>query len=65
MAAVAMLLAVVVTLIDRQIVQVPWIITGVVIGAVIGTVMARRVQMTAMPQLVAMFNGFGVFPRMT
>ncbi len=59
MAAVAMLIAVVVTLIDRQIVQIPWIITGFIIGAAIGAVLARRVQMTAMPQLVAVFNGFG------
>ena len=59
MAAVAMLLAVVVTLIDRDIVRIEWIIVGVVIGAAIGTVLARRVQMTAMPQLVAVFNGFG------
>ncbi len=59
MAAIAMLMAVVVTLIDRDIVQVPWIVTGVVIGATIGVVLARRVQMTAMPQLVAVFNGFG------
>ncbi len=59
MAAVAMLIAVVVTLIDREIVQVPWIITGIIIGALVGAVLARRVQMTAMPQLVAVFNGFG------
>ncbi len=59
MAAIAMLMAVVITLIDRQIVQVPWIITGIIIGAAIGTVLARQVQMTAMPQLVAVFNGFG------
>ncbi len=59
MAAVAMLMAVVVTLIDRQIVQVPWIIIGVIVGAAIGLTLARRVQMTAMPQLVAVFNGFG------
>ena len=59
MAAVAMLIAVVVTLIDRQIVQVPWIIAGIIIGATVGAILARRVQMTAMPQLVAVFNGFG------
>jgi NAD(P) transhydrogenase subunit beta len=59
MAAVAMLMAVVVTLIDRDIVRIEWIILGVVIGAAIGAVFARRVQMTAMPQMVAIFNGFG------
>jgi NAD(P) transhydrogenase subunit beta len=59
MAAVAMLMAVVITLIDRDIVRIEWIVAGVIIGAAIGAVMAKRVQMTAMPQLVAVFNGFG------
>src|SRR5207302_3307564 len=34
-------------------------VVGVVIGAVAGTVGARRVKMTAMPQMVALFNGVG------
>ncbi|HEX6547914.1 MAG TPA: NAD(P)(+) transhydrogenase (Re/Si-specific) subunit beta [Candidatus Dormibacteraeota bacterium] len=34
-------------------------VIGVVIGAVVGTVGARRVHMTAMPQMVALFNGVG------
>jgi NAD(P) transhydrogenase subunit beta len=32
---------------------------GIVVGSVIGAVMAQRVQMTAMPQMVALFNGLG------
>ena len=36
-----------------------WIFSGVVLGTVIGTIMARRVQMTAMPQMVSFFNGMG------
>lgn len=36
-----------------------WIIPGVIIGGVAGYLMARRVQMTAMPQMVALFNGMG------
>jgi NAD(P) transhydrogenase subunit beta len=59
LAAVAMLMAIVVTLIDRDIVRIEWIIVGVVIGALVGAVFARRVQMTAMPQMVAIFNGLG------
>ncbi len=55
----AMLLAVVVTLIDRRIVGYEMIIAGVVVGGLIGLVLAVRIQMTAMPQLVALFNGFG------
>ena len=57
--AVAMLIAIVVTLLDRRIVHFEIIIAGLVVGSAIGLVLAMRVQMTAMPQLVAVFNGFG------
>ena len=59
LAAAGMLLAVVVTLTDRQIVGYGTIFAGLVVGSGIGAVLARRVEMTAMPQLVAAFNGFG------
>ncbi len=59
MAAAAMLLAVVATLLDRSIVSWEVIAGGLVTGAIIGTVLARTVKMTAMPQLVGVFNGFG------
>ncbi|MBP6456427.1 MAG: NAD(P)(+) transhydrogenase (Re/Si-specific) subunit beta [Chitinophagaceae bacterium] len=36
-----------------------WIFGGLIIGSVIGTLMAKRVQMTAMPQMVSLFNGMG------
>ena len=57
--AVGMLLAVVVTLLDRKIVGYEIIAAGLVVGSVLGTVLALRIKMTAMPQLVGMFNGFG------
>ncbi len=57
--ATGMLIAVVVTLLDKRIVDFTMIIAGLVIGAVIGTVLALKVEMTAMPQLVAVFNGLG------
>lgn len=57
--AIGMLLAVIVTLLDQQIVGFGTIFVGLVIGAVIGAILAIRIQMTAMPQLVALFNGFG------
>ena len=57
--SLGMLLAVVATLVDRQIVSYELIILGIAIGSVIGAVWAVKVQMTAMPQLVAAFNGFG------
>ncbi len=59
MAALGMLVAVIVTLLDQQIVSYWTIIAGLVVGAAIGGVLAQRVEMTAMPQLVAAFNGFG------
>ncbi|HEX7077664.1 MAG TPA: NAD(P)(+) transhydrogenase (Re/Si-specific) subunit beta [Candidatus Eisenbacteria bacterium] len=58
-AAVGMLIALVVTLLDRQILSYGLIFVGLVIGAGIGAVAARRVAMTAMPQMVALFNGSG------
>jgi NAD(P) transhydrogenase subunit beta len=57
--AVGMLLAVVVTLADRKILRFEVIAAGLVVGSVLGTVLALRIKMTAMPQLVGMFNGFG------
>ncbi|NIO00811.1 MAG: NAD synthetase [Candidatus Latescibacteria bacterium] len=57
--ALGMLLAIIVTLIDRRIISFDMIIAGLVVGAAIGAVLAVRIQMTAMPQLVALFNGFG------
>jgi len=59
MGALGMLLAIVVTLFHRQIVSYEVILAGLVVGALVGTVLAVRVPMTAMPQLVALFNGFG------
>ncbi|MDP2496556.1 MAG: NAD(P)(+) transhydrogenase (Re/Si-specific) subunit beta [Candidatus Palauibacterales bacterium] len=59
MAAIAMLLAVAATLVNQQIVGYTWIVVGMVAGSLIGVVMARTVEMTAMPQMVAVFNGFG------
>jgi len=37
----------------------PWIFGGLLIGGVIGTLAAKRVKMTAMPEMVSMFNGMG------
>ena len=59
LSALGMLIAVVFTVIDRDIVTYEWIIVGLIVGALIGVIAARRVQLTAMPQMVAIFNGFG------
>jgi len=57
--AVGMFIAVVVTLGDQAIIDFRWIALGIVIGSLIGVLGARMVAMTAMPEMVAVFNGFG------
>jgi NAD(P) transhydrogenase subunit beta len=57
--ALGMLIAIVVTLLDKQMVEPAWIIGGLAAGTVAGAVLAVRVRMTAMPQMVALLNGFG------
>ena len=56
--AVGMLLAIVATLLKGGL-SFTWIAVGFVIGSAIGAVSAYRVKMTAMPEMVAIFNGFG------
>jgi len=52
-----MLLAIVVTLLDRRVVSFEVIVAGIVVGGLIGAIMAYRVSMNAMPQVVAVFQG--------
>lgn len=53
-----MLIAIAVTLLEKGM-EYQWIIAGLVVGSLIGGVAARLVKMTSMPELVALFNGFG------
>jgi NAD(P) transhydrogenase subunit beta len=57
--AIGALLAVVVTLVAEDYHHMPAILVAIAVGAAFGVPTARRVQMTAMPQLVALFNGVG------
>ena len=57
--SLAMLIAIVATLIEHQILDWTTVSVSIILGAAIGAVLARTVQMTAMPELVAIFNGFG------
>ncbi len=45
--------------IDKPLRNYGWIFGGIFIGSIVGTVAAKRVKMTAMPQMVSMFNGMG------
>jgi NAD(P) transhydrogenase subunit beta len=56
--SLGMLLAIVATLLYSGM-SFEWIAVGSIGGAVIGGVVARRVRMTAMPEMVGLFNGFG------
>lgn len=54
-----MFIAVVATLLNYGVVGYGLILSGIVVGSAIGAVMAIKIQMTAMPQMVALLNGFG------
>src|SRR3954465_5239876 len=58
-AAFGMLIAFVATLLDPRIGYWGLIAVGVIIGTAVGIPAARNVRMTAMPQMVALFNGVG------
>lgn len=57
--AVGMLLAVLVTLVSRDIIAYQWIAVAAIIGAIVGAVAAQKIAMTSMPEMVALFNGSG------
>jgi NAD(P) transhydrogenase subunit beta len=59
MAMVAMFIAILITLVVAGVIGWSQIIVGLIAGALVGGIAAKRVQMTAMPQMVALFNGFG------
>jgi H+-translocating NAD(P) transhydrogenase subunit beta len=57
--ALGMLIAVVAVLLSQEVISYGQLAIGLGIGAVLGAILAVKIQMTAMPQLVAIFNGFG------
>jgi NAD(P) transhydrogenase subunit beta len=57
--ALGMLIAVVATLFTPHMTNYVWIVVGIFAGSTVGYVSAERVAMTAMPQMVAAFNGVG------
>ncbi len=59
LSSLGMAVAIIATLAHRDVVSFEWIAAGILIGATIGTWGASRVQMTSMPEMVALFNGSG------
>ena len=62
--ATGMLLAVIATLLDQQVFgagtqALIWIFSGVILGATVGATLALRIELTAMPEMVALLNAFG------
>ena len=57
--ASGMLIAICTTLLEQGIIDYKWIFLGIIIGSIIGVFASRMVQMTEMPEMVAIFNGFG------
>ena len=59
LSACGMFIAIVSTLISNDNIDLQMIVLGVIIGSAIGALFAQKVEMTQMPQMVAIFNGFG------
>lgn len=59
LAAVGMLIACVVTLLDQRVLSYEVIIAGLLVGGTVGAVLATKVKMTSVPQMIALLNGFG------
>lgn len=59
LSALGMLIAVIATLYQVNSLTLPEILGGILVGSAIGLVIAQRVEMTQIPEMVALFNGFG------
>ena len=59
LSGLAMLVAIIVTLMDQSIVSYGWIIVSILAGSAVGVYVSKKVEMTGMPELVSLFNGVG------
>ncbi len=59
LSAIGMLLAVVATLVGAHIVSWQWIIIGIIIGSILGAMVAYKAAMTQMPEMIALLHGCG------
>ena len=56
--ASGMLIAILTTLLEQGIIDYKWIFLGIIIGSIIGVFASRMIQMTEMPELVAILHSF-------
>ena len=59
LSALGMLIAILATLFKMDAIPLNWVLGGIALGTIIGVFSAIKVAMTAMPEMVAIFNGFG------
>ena len=59
LSGLAMLVAIIVTLMDQNIVSYGWIMVSILAGSAVGVYVSKKVEMTGMPELVSLFNGVG------
>lgn len=59
LSSLGMLIAIVATLFNYQIVEYQWIIVSILVGSAIGALIAKKVEMTNMPEMVSLLNGVG------
>ena len=59
LSSIGMFIAIAVTLFNAEIISFTWILVATVVGGAIGAVAAQKIEMTSMPEMVALFNGSG------
>jgi len=59
LSALGMFLAVVATLVNGHIINFQWILIGIIVGSIVGALVALRAQMTNMPEMIALLHGCG------
>ena len=59
LSALGMLIAIIATLFKMDAIPLNWVLGGIALGTIIGAFSAINIAMTAMPEMVAIFNGFG------
>ena len=59
LSSIGMFIAIAVTLFNAEIISFTWIVVATIVGGAIGAVVAQKVEMTSMPEMVALFNGSG------